>query len=78
MAYETYTPMFSEIAKRVHNAKDKPTKIKVLNKYRSPAWEMFLKSALDPRIEWMLPEGRSRRHPPGLVAATRVLLRGPR
>jgi hypothetical protein len=57
MAYETYTPMFSEIAKRVHNAKDKPTKIKVLNKYRSPAWEMFLKSALDPRIEWMLPEG---------------------
>ena len=57
MAYETYTPMFNEIAQRVHNAKDKATKIKVLNKYRSPAWEMFLKSALDPRIEWMLPEG---------------------
>jgi len=57
MAYETYTPMFNEIAQRVHNAKDKATKIKILNKYRSPAWEMFLKSALDPRIEWMLPEG---------------------
>ena len=57
MAYETYTPMFNEIAQRVHNAKDKATKIKILNKHRSPALEMFLKSALDPRIVWMLPEG---------------------
>ena len=57
MAYETYTPMFSEIAQRVHNAKDKATKIKILNKHRSAALEMFLKSALDPRIVWMLPEG---------------------
>ena len=57
MAYETYTPMFSEIAQRVHNAKDKATKIKILNKHRSADLEMFLKSALDPRIVWMLPEG---------------------
>ena len=57
MAYETYTPMFNEIAQRVHNAKDKATKIKILNKHRSTALEMFLKSALDPRIVWMLPEG---------------------
>ena len=57
MAYETYTPMFNEIAQRVHNAKDKATKIKILNKHRSPALEMFLKTALDPRIVWMLPEG---------------------
>ena len=57
MAYETYTPMFTEIAQRVHNAKDKATKIKVLRKHRSDALEMFLKAALDPRIVWMLPEG---------------------
>ena len=57
MAYETYTPMFSEVCQKVHNAKDKATKIKVLQRYRSEALEMFLKSALDPRIEWLLPEG---------------------
>ena len=57
MAYETYTPLFSEICLKVNNAKDKPAKIKVLQKYRTPAFEMFLKSALDPRIEWLLPEG---------------------
>ena len=32
MAYETYTPMYSEIFTKIHNAKDKATKIKVLQK----------------------------------------------
>ena len=31
MAYETYTPMYSEIFTKIHNAKDKATKIKVLH-----------------------------------------------
>ncbi len=57
MAYETYTPMYSEIFTKIHNAKDKATKIKVLQKYRNEPLEMFLKAALDPRIEWLLPEG---------------------
>ena len=57
MAYDTYTPMFSEICLKVNNAKDKPKKLAVLRKHQSEALEMFLKSALDPRIEWLLPEG---------------------
>jgi len=54
---ETYTPLFSEICTKVNNAKDKPAKIKVLQHYRTPALEMFLKGALDPAVEWLLPEG---------------------
>ena len=57
MVYETYTPMFSEISLKVNNAIDKPKKVAVLRKHKSEALEMFLKSALDPRIEWLLPEG---------------------
>ena len=57
MAYETYTPLFHEICTKVNNAKDKPAKIKVLRQYRTSALEMFLKSALCPEIEWMLPVG---------------------
>jgi hypothetical protein len=54
---ETYTPLYSEICTKVNNAKDKPKKIDVLRKYRTPQLEMFLKAALDPNIEWMVPEG---------------------
>ena len=57
MPYETYTPLFHEICTKVNNAKDKPAKIKVLQKYRTKALEMFFKSALSPDIEWMLPDG---------------------
>ena len=46
MAYETYTPMYSEIFTKVHNAKDKATKIKVLQKYRNEPLEMFLNCLL--------------------------------
>jgi hypothetical protein len=54
---ETYTPLYSEICTKVNNAKDKPKKIAVLRKYRTPQLEMFLKAALDPNIEWMVPDG---------------------
>ena len=57
MSYETYTPLFHEICTKVNNAKDKSAKIKVLRKYRTHALEMFMKAALCPEIEWMLPEG---------------------
>ena len=42
---ETYVPLYSEICKKVNNAKDKPRKIEVLRKYRSEGLEMFLKSS---------------------------------
>ena len=57
MPYETYTPLFHEICLKVNNAKDKPAKIKVLQKYRTKALEMFMKAALCPEVEWMLPAG---------------------
>ena len=57
MPEETYVPLFSEICTKVNNAKDKPKKIGVLRHYRTPAFEMFLKAALDPNIEWLLPVG---------------------
>ena len=54
---ETYRPLFHEIFTKVNNAKDKPKKIKVLQTYRTEALEMFLKSAFDPKVTWLLPEG---------------------
>ena len=57
MGYETYTPLFSEICTKVNNAKDKGAKIKVLREHRTKALEQFMKAALCPEIEWMLPAG---------------------
>ena len=57
MPQRTYEPSFVEICTKVNNAKDKPAKIRVLREYRTESLEMFLKGALDPNIEWLLPEG---------------------
>ena len=57
MPERTYEPSFVEICTKVNNAKDKPAKIKVLREYRSESLEMFLKGALDPNMEWLLPAG---------------------
>ena len=54
---ETFTPLFHEIFTKVNNAKDKPKKVAVLQKYRTPALEYFLMSAFNPKITWLLPEG---------------------
>ena len=56
-AVETYTPLFHEIFTKVNNAKDKPKKVAVLQKYRSEALENFLMAAFNPSITWLLPEG---------------------
>ena len=57
MPERTYEPSFVEICTKVNNAKDKPAKIKVLREYRTESLEMFLKGALDPNVERLLPEG---------------------
>ena len=49
--------LFSEILKKVNNAKDKPKKIAVLKQYDNAQLRMVLKGAFDPKIEWDLPEG---------------------
>ena len=49
--------LFSEIATKVNNAKDKPRKLKVLQDNDSVALRQVLKGAFDPNIVWELPEG---------------------
>ena len=50
-------PLYSEIAMKVNNAKDKPRKLKVLQDHDSVALRQVLKGAFDPNIEWLLPKG---------------------
>ena len=50
-------PLYSEIATKVNNAKDKPRKLKVLRDHDSIALRQVLKGAFDPKIEWVLPKG---------------------
>jgi len=49
--------LFSEIATRVNNAKDKPRKLRVLQENDSVALRQVLKGAFDPKIKWLLPNG---------------------
>ena len=57
MITETYRPLLDEIFTKVNNAKDKPKKIKVLQKYNTDGVRQLLKAAFDPHIKWLLPEG---------------------
>jgi hypothetical protein len=57
MAQDTYTPLLSEVLKKVHNAKTKDKKIEILKKYDCDPLRMILKSSFDPNIEWEIPEG---------------------
>ena len=50
-------PLFSEIATKINNAKDKPRKLKVLQEHDSVPLRQVLKGAFHPDIEWLLPPG---------------------
>ena len=50
-------PLYSEIAMKVNNAKDKPRKLKVLQDNDSIALRQVLRGAFDSKIEWALPKG---------------------
>jgi hypothetical protein len=50
-------PLFSEIATKINNAKDKPRKLKILKEHDSIPLRQVLKGAFDPKIEWLLPPG---------------------
>jgi hypothetical protein len=50
-------PLFSEIATKINNAKDKPRKLKILKEHDSVALRQVLKGAFHPDIEWLLPPG---------------------
>ena len=49
--------LYSEIAMKINNAKDKPRKLKVLQDNDSVALRQVLKGAFDPNVVWELPEG---------------------
>ena len=57
MAFDTYTPLFSETLEKVGKLKTKKEKIEHLQKYNTEALRMVIKSSFDPKIEWALPEG---------------------
>ena len=54
---KTYTPLFSEILDKVHKAKTTDRKVAILRENNTDALRMVLKSAFDPKIEWVFPDG---------------------
>lgn len=57
MVQDTYTPLLSEVLRKVHNAKTKDKKIELLRQYDCEPLRMVIKSSFDPNIEWTIPEG---------------------
>ena len=57
MAFDTYTPLFSEILTKVAKLKTKKDKVEYLQKYNTDALRMVIKASFDPNIQWALPEG---------------------
>jgi len=57
MAVQTYTPLLSEVLKKVHNAKTKDKKIQILRENDHDSLRMVIKSSFDPNIAWLIPEG---------------------
>ena len=57
MAIETYTPLLSEVLKKVNNAKTKDKKVAILKEHDTEPLRMILKGSFDPKIEWLLPKG---------------------
>ena len=49
--------LISEILDKVHKAKTKADKLKILRDYDSQPLRMVIKSSFDPKIEWELPKG---------------------
>ena len=55
---DNYNLSFHEILTKVNNAKDKPKKIEVLRRYDTSELRMLMKGAFDPKLEWLMPEGK--------------------
>ena len=51
------TLLFSEVLDRVHKAKTKDQKVKILKDNNTPSLRSVLKASFDPNIKWVLPEG---------------------
>ncbi len=51
------TLLISEVLDKVHKAKTKADKLKILQANDSAPLRMVIKSSFDPKIEWILPKG---------------------
>ena len=51
------TLLFSEVLDKVHKAKTKDQKVKILKDNNTPSLRSVLKASFDPNIKWILPEG---------------------
>ena len=57
MPEQTYTMLFTEILDKVHKAKSKDQKVRILRENNTDALRMVLKAGFDPKIEWVIPDG---------------------
>ena len=57
MAFDTYTPLFSEVFEKVSKLKSKKEKVSYLQQNNTDALRMVIKSSFDPKIKWLLPDG---------------------
>ena len=51
------TLLFSEVLDKVHKAKTKDQKVRLLREHNTPALRSILKASFDPKIQWDLPNG---------------------
>ena len=51
------TLLFSEVLDKVHKAKTKDQKVKILRENNSSALRSIIKSSFDPKIQWIIPAG---------------------
>ena len=51
------TLLFSEILDKVHKAKTKDQKVRILRENNTAALRSILKSSFDPKIQWVMPPG---------------------
>ena len=52
------TLLFSEVLDKVHKAKTKDQKVKILRDHNTATLRMVLKSSFDPNIKWIVPVGK--------------------
>tara|TARA_Y100000590_G_scaffold300652_1_gene338993 strand:+ start:584 stop:1096 length:513 start_codon:yes stop_codon:yes gene_type:complete len=51
------TLLFSEVLDKVHKAKTKDQKVKILREHNTPALKSIIKASFDPKIQWVVPAG---------------------
>ena len=51
------TLLFSEVLDKVHKAKTKDQKVRILRENNTAALRSIIKSSFDPKIEWVMPPG---------------------